>query len=187
MPLATPGASANAISYDLATVWTAVTGSAAPTDTTTSLNAAFKALGLLSEDNVTLTFNQDRTELHSMGGITIRVKRTGQSKQFAFTAIENSHQVFTVGHPGSTAVTATGITTRTYKAQTTVPLAMVVQANEGSKISRFWCPSVEVFSEGDQVIGPTGFFETPMTAIIYPDSAGILHYEITDDPAAAAS
>ena len=187
MALATPGDRANVRSWDSIDVYTAVVGSTAPTDVATALAAAFTAIGLLSEDEFTRTFEVDRNELRSLGGNLVRVKRQAQTVSFAFTALENSHKVFTVANPGSTAVTATGITTRTFKKQTTLEVAMVVQATEGSIISRLWVPRAELFADGDMQMGPSGMYETPMSAMVYPDSSGNLFYEITNDAAASAS
>lgn len=187
MARATGGNATNVRSYDLAVVYTAPVGTAAPTDTSTALNASFLSLGLLSEDGVTRTLNMDRTELKSMGGSLVRVKRTGQSVQFTFTALENIDEVFVRANPGSTSLTTTGITTRTYKAQTTVALAAVIHCTEGATISRFWIPNAEVFADGDMALNPQGMAGKNFTLMAYPDSAGIVHYEITNDTGAAAS
>ena len=187
MPLATPGDTNNVRSWDTIDVYTAAVGSTAPTDVATALNAAFKATGLLSDDELTRTLAVDRTELRALGGKLVRVKRTSQTRSITFTALENSHQVFTIANPGSTATTTTGITTRTIKSQTTVQLAAVVHAVEGTNITRLWIPKLEIFADGDTKMGPSGMYQTPMTGMFYPDSSDIFFFEITNDPAAAAS
>jgi hypothetical protein len=187
MARAVGGSSTNTRAWDLAVVYTAPVGTAAPTDTTTPLNALFLSLGLLSEDGVTRTVNQDRTDLKTMGGVVAKTKITGQSVQFTFTAEENIDEVFVRANPGSTSATATGVTTRTYKALVSAPLAAVIHCTEGSIRSRFWMPNCQVFADGDMTLGPTGFAGKNFTLVAYPDSATIVHYEITDDPGAAAS
>jgi hypothetical protein len=187
MPVAVGGDRANVRSWDVADVYTAVVGSTAPTDTSTALAAAFTAVGLLSEDGLTRTRNVDRNELRSLGGKIVRVKRSSQSTQIGFTALENIHKVFLTANPGSSAVTATSITTRTVREQSTLELAMVIHLVEGTNVSRLWIPKAEVFADGDTPIRPTDMYSTPMTAMIYPDSTGVLYYEITNDPGAAAS
>jgi len=187
MPLVTPGLTDSVRAWDIADVYTAPTGSTAPTDTTTALNAAFVNMGLMDEEQMTWTRNVDRNELRSMGGRMVRVKRQAQSMQFSFTPLENSHEVFLRANPGSSAATATGITTRTFKSQTTALRAMVLHLVEGSIRSRLWIPSCEIFSDGDRTIGPEDKYKTPMTVVVYPGTADILMYEITDDVAAAAS
>lgn len=187
MARATGGNPTNIRSYDLAVVYTAPLGTAAPTDVVTALNASFLSLGLLSEDGVTRTLNMDRTELKSMGGSLVRVKRTSQSVQFTFVALENIDEVFVRANPGSTSATATGITTRTYKAQTTVQLASVIECTEGSNKSRFWIPNCEVFADGDTALNPSGMAGKNFTLMAYPDSTGIVHYEITNDAGATAT
>jgi hypothetical protein len=111
----------NIRSYDLAVVYTAPGRHRRADRHHDGAQRAFLSLGLLSEDGVTRTLNMDRTELKSMGGSLVRVKRTSQSVQFKFRiALENIDEVFLRANPGSTSATTTGITTRTYKAQTTV-------------------------------------------------------------------
>jgi hypothetical protein len=122
-----------------------------------------------------------------MGGSLVRVKRTSQSVQFGFVALENIDEVFVRANPGSTSATTTGITTRTYKAQTTLQLAAVIHCTEGTNRSRFWIPNCEVFADGDTALNPQGMAGKNFTLMAYPDSAGIVHYEITDDAGAAAS
>lgn len=187
MPVAVGGSSTNIRAWDTVDVYTAPTGSTLPTDTSTALNAAFTAVGLMSEDEIVRTRNVDRNELRSLGGRLVRVKRSAQSMQFAFTALENIHKVFTVANPGSTAATATGTTTRTYKEQTTVNLAVVIHAVEGTNITRIVIPTGEIFADGDTTMGPSGMYQTPMTLMVYPDSTGTLFTEITNDAGAAAS
>lgn len=187
MPLATPMDPDNVRSWDSITFFTGAVGSTAPTDTTTALDAAFKNNGLISEDDLTQSVNVDRNELHSQGGKLVRVKRTSQTRQWTVTLLENSHQVFTIANPGSTAATATGVTTRHYKAQTTALVAIVIEAVEGDIVSRFWIPSAEVFADGDRTLGPSAMWMQPVTIMVYPDSTDEFYTELTDDPAAAAS
>jgi hypothetical protein len=264
---AVAGDRANVRSYDFIDVYTAPVGTTLPTDVVTALNASFTAVGLLSEDELTRAMSMDRTELRSLGGRRVRVKRTGETRQFTWTALENTDKVFKLANPGSTSVTSgqpsftlttsaaaddiidttaphgfavndrvvftaltggtgltTGtvyyviaanlgaqtfqvsttqggsaavfsaditagtvgraITTRTYKSQSTVELAMVIVAREGTVTSRFVIPRTEIFSDGDTQYGPSGMAQTPMTAMIYPNSSDEFFYDITDDPGA---
>jgi hypothetical protein len=118
MALATPGDTLNVLSFDSIDVYTAPVGTTGPTDTATSLNVAFKLNGLLSDDELTSSLAVDRNELRALGGKLVRVKRTSQTRSFSWTFLENSHQVWTIANPGSTAATAAGVTTRTVKSQT---------------------------------------------------------------------
>lgn len=187
MALATPGDTTNVRSWDTIDIYTAPVGTAGPTDVSTALNVAFKNNGLMSDEELTKTLTVDRTELRAMGGKLVRVKRTAQTRSFTWTWLENSHQAWTVENPGSTAATATGITTRTIKSQTTQNYAMVIHAVEGSVITRLWIPTTEVFSDGDTKMGPSGMYSTPVTAMVYPSSADVFYFEITNDAAASTS
>src|SRR5215216_1358924 len=105
MPLATPNDTLNVLSFDTIDVYTAPVGTTGPTDTATALNVAFKLNGLLSDDELTSSLSVDRNELRALGGKLVRVKRTSQTRSFAWTFLENSHQVWTLANPGSTAAT----------------------------------------------------------------------------------
>jgi hypothetical protein len=187
MPLATPNNVDSIRAWDQVDIYTGVVGTTLPTDTTTALAVGFTAMGLMSDDELTRTHNVDRNELRAFGGQLVRVKRQAQSLQFVWTALENTHKVWQMANPGSTAVTATGVTTRTVKAQTFAQVAMVIHAVEGTIRTRLVIPKAEIFSDGDSKLGPSGMYERPMTAMVYPDSTGTLYLEITDDIAAASS
>lgn len=189
MPAAA-GDRTNARSWDIIDVYTGIVGTTGPTDVTTALAAGFTAVGLMADESLTRTRNVDRNELRSFGGRMVRVKRSAQSQQFAFTAIENTDKVFKLANPGSTSVTSAGptppagVTTRTFKEQTSVEVAMVLHMVEGTVISRLYIPKVEVFSDGDTPMGPSDLYQTAMTAIVYPNSTNELFFEITNDPGA---
>ena len=174
----------NIRSWDIVKVYVAPVGTAVPTDVATALNALFIYLGLMSEDEYVTSRAEDRNELRSMGGDLVRTKVTGQTRSFAFTALENTDQVFKAANPGSTSATVTTITTRSYKKRTALEQAVVVQHEEGSLIMRQIYLRAELFSDGDRQAGPSGMWGTPITGMVYPDSAGLLYTEITNDPAA---
>lgn len=187
MALATPNETGNVRAWDTIDVYTAIVGSTLPTTPAVALDAAFTALGLMSDDEFTRTRNVDRTELRSLGGRLVRTKRQAQTMSMSFTALENSHKVFTIANPGSSATTSTGTTTRIYREHTTVNLAVVIHAVEGTNVTRLIIPRAEIFSDGDTTMGPSNMSMTPMTIMVYPDSTNTLFTEITNDPAASAS
>jgi hypothetical protein len=177
----------NIRSWDLVVVYTAALGTTAPTDTTTALAAGFLSLGLLSEDGVTKSENVDRTDLKSMGGQYVRSKVTSQVTNFTFQALENIDETWIRANPGSTSATATGITTRAYKTQTALQLAVVLHCTEGTIRTRYWIPKAFVYADGDTPLVPTAMAGKNFTIAPVPDSATIRMYEITDDTGAAAS
>lgn len=184
------GTAANVRVYDTMDVYTGPVGTVGPTNTATALTAAFTAVGLLSEDGFTRGNDVTRTEHRSYGGVIVKATRTAQTRSVNFMCLEDTDKVFKLANPGSTAVTATGITTRTFKAQTAAEVAMVVHMAEGTgagaKLKRLHIPKIEVFSDGEVQFNAEGMAMTAMQGIIYPASDGTFFYEITDDAGAVA-
>ena len=69
-------------------VYRAPIGTALPTDTTTSLNEAFKALGYCSEDGVTNSNSPESDNVKAWGGDTVLSLQTSKEDTFSFTLIE---------------------------------------------------------------------------------------------------
>lgn len=162
----------------------AVLGSTAPTDTTTALAAAWKAFGLLSSDGATESRNQDSNDFYAWGNILVRNVRSKHKRQIKVTALEDNLVVWGLVNPGSSAVTATSITTRTVKVPTSDIAAYLLQTSDGSIIRRRVMPRGEVVEVGDVTFKDSDMQGFELTIDIYPDSAGILYYDITDDPQA---
>src|SRR5690348_2268625 len=86
-----------------ADVYVAPLGSTAPTDVTTVLNASFVAIGLLSDDGITESRDQDSTDHYAYGGQLVRTSRSKFKRTFEVTAIEDNKTVWQLLNPGSTA------------------------------------------------------------------------------------
>lgn len=181
------GTVANPRIWLLGDVYAGAVGTTAPTDTSTSLNAAFKALGLLSEDGVTESRDEDVTDHFAWGGILYRTTRAKHKRTFKVMCLEDNQYVFDLVNPGSTDSTATGTTTRTVKVPTSNPMAFVIELTDGAYIARKSIPRGEVIEVGDVVYGEADAAMRELTIAVYPTSAGVLYTEITTDPAAAVA
>lgn len=69
-------------------IYTAPIGTTLPTDATTALNSAFKALGYVSEDGATNSQESDTTEIKAWGGDTVYAGQNGKTVTWNFTLIE---------------------------------------------------------------------------------------------------
>lgn len=63
-------------------------GTALPTDATTALPAAFKLLGYLSEDGLTITTDTDTTEVKDANGQTVMKVITSYAESYQFAMLE---------------------------------------------------------------------------------------------------
>jgi hypothetical protein len=164
-----------------ADVYTAPVGSTLPTDVTTALNAAFRPLGLLSEDGMTESRDEDTTDHYAWGGILVRTTRSKHKRTFVVTALEDNDVVFDLTNPGSNTATTAGVTTRTVKVPTSNPQAFVFHLTDGTTKKRIAIPSGEVTEVGESTYSDAEITMRELTITVYPDASSLLFYEISND------
>ena len=175
-----------------ADVYVGDVGSTAPTDVTTALDAAFEALGLLSDDGMTESREDESTDHYAYGGILVRTTRSKHKRTITVTALEDNPVVFDLVNPGSTASTSAGptppagVTTRTVKVPQPDPKAFVLELVDGDVTKRRHIARGEVVAVGDVQISDNEMTMYELTINIYPASDGTLYTDITDDTQAAA-
>lgn len=167
-----------------ATVSVGPVGTTAPTDIATPLNAAFDDIGLLSEDGMTESQDQEVTKHYAWGGILVRTTRSKHNRQIKVTALEDNALVFGLVNPGSTVATATGITTRTVHVPGPNKKAWVIETVDGDFTRRRCIPTGEVIEVGEIKSSDSEMSMVELTIDIYPDSDGVLYLDVTDDPQA---
>jgi hypothetical protein len=74
-------------------IYTAPLGTAAPTDVSTAWAAGWIDLATISEDGLTMSFNEDSEDIKQWGGGVVRKLITSSETTFAFTCLESSKQV----------------------------------------------------------------------------------------------
>ena len=175
------GNTANPRVWLLGDVYVAPVGTTGPTNTTSSLNAAFDALGLLHEDGLTQSREEDSTDLYAWGGILVRTVRSKHKRSFVVTVLEDNPTVFALVNPGSTATDDGTTTTRTIKRPTTDPRTFVFETQDGDVTRRIHVPRAEVTAVGDATSSEADMETRELTSTGYPDATtGVLFYEITD-------
>lgn len=180
------GDPANSRVWLLGDVYVAPTGSTAPTDTTTALDVAFKALGCLTTDGLTRTREVDETNLSLWGKGVARVVKSNEKRTFKVAATDDNPTLFGLVEPNSTSATTSGTTTRTVKAASAVvnKKSWVFETADGDIIRRIYVPVGEVSNVADIVASESDWEAKELTVTAYPDSSGTLYVEITDDPQA---
>ena len=168
-------------------VYAGAVGTTAPTDTSTSLNAAYKDLGLVTEDGLTITQEQEVKDHYASGGIPVRSTFSKEKRTFKFVALEDNQYVFPLVNPGSTQSTSTGTTTRVVKTKTPNPMSFVFQQTDGSYKRRLHIAKGEVTDVAEIKASDADMQMFEITVTVYASAAGVYYTEITTDPAAAVS
>lgn len=168
-------------------VYVAPVGSTAPTNVASSLDAAYLAVGLLSEDGLTESREEESTDHYARGGILVRTTRSKHKRTFKFTCLESNPTVNAIVNPGSTATTTTGVTTRVQYVPDPAPKAWVFEEVDGSYTRRLVIAKGEVSNVGEVKSNDGEMTMFELTVTVYPSTAGVLYREITNDPAAAES
>lgn len=161
-------------------IWAAPVGTTLPTDTSTSLDAAFKCLGYCSEDGLTNSTSIDSTDIKAWGGDTVLNIQTSKDDTFGFTLIEVLNEdvlKFVFGATNVSGTLATGLTINVNNAEVdecALVINMILRNNTAKRIVIPDCKISELgditYADGD-VVG----YETTVTCM--PDSSGNTHYE----------
>lgn len=166
--------------WQTADVYTAVLGTALPTDTSTALPAAWKLVGLLDGDEgITESRDEDTDTKYAWGGILVRTTHAHHSRSLSFTAFESNDNVFALVNQGSATPTVATLTrTAISKVPSYTPVAMVLELTDGARKKRIAITRVDIAEVGDRNISETDLESWPVTVNIIPTSAGVLYTEI---------
>lgn len=167
-----------------AKVLVAPVGTTAPTDIATAWSATWKDLGLLSEDGLTEARDQDVSDHYAWGGLLVRTVKSKHKRTMKVTALEDNPIVWGLVNPGSSASSASTITTRTIKVPTSDPRAFGMELLDGSVTSRLIIPRGEIIELGDVTKSDSELTMYELTINLYSASDGTLYKEITNDPQA---
>lgn len=175
-----------------ADVYTAPEGTALPTNIASPLNAAFEAVGYISQDDaISLEWTSDDTDHYAYGSVYIRKTSIKAKQVLNFTALEDTDIVFQLAYPGSDAETAGGVTTRTVRPKNLglAVVAMVIELTDGDITKRIAIPRAQVTVAGSASISDNEMAGVPMIVDMLgatgEDDETYFSIEITDDPGAA--
>lgn len=161
-------------------IYVAPTGTALPTDTTTSLNAAFKALGYVSDDGLVNGNSAESEKTVAWGGDTVLTLETSREDTFQFTLLETLNEDVLKTIYGSANVTGTMATGLTVKANASARVAqsyVVEMVLENAVAARIVIPSAKITELGDITYKDDEAKAFEVTIEATPDASGNTHYE----------
>lgn len=168
-------------------VWMAATGSTAPTDSTTTLAAAWKNMGGITEAGISIKQNTSTTKKKFYGSpATQRTLVTDQETTIDVAFGELNARVMEVFWRKAllsiTPAVTTGVWSTAAGTYSRQLYALVTDMVDGVNRLRFYFPSVEVTGQGDVKIANSETLEWGVTLSAYPDVSGNYVYAFGAQP-----
>lgn len=165
-------------------VYRAAKGTTLPTDATTTLAAAFKDMGYISEDGVTNTNSPDSEKIKDWGGQTVLVVTTEKPDTFKLTFLEslNSNVLETVYGQSNVTVSGSTITVAASADELEEYVYAIDMVMRGGALKRVVIPHGVLSELGDVVYKADEAVGYEVTLEALPDSSGNTHYEYINLP-----
>lgn len=161
-------------------VYRAPLGTTIPTDSVTALDAAFVALGYVSEDGVTNANDSDTTEIKAWGGDTVYTTHEDVTDTFEMTFIEAMNEEVLKAYFGDDNVTgalATGITITANRTDPVNSIWVIDMILNGNATKRIVIPNGAVTGRGEISYVDSEVIGYNVTITAQPDASGNTHYE----------
>ena len=147
-------------------IFFAAVGTTLPASASDTLDAAFKAVGYVSEDGVTNSLNPETQKIKAWGGDVVLVLRTGIDDQFKFKMIQSMDENVLKAVYGEANVTVT-------PASGSNPESIAINVNNSQQDAHAWV--IDTILKGGalkRIVIPNGTIET-VGDIVYKDNEAI--------------
>lgn len=161
-------------------IYRAPLGTTLPTDASTSLGSAFKAMGYVSSDGLTNANKISTSNIKAWGGDTVMVTQTDKTDTLAFTLIEalNSDVLSAVfGSDNVSGALSTGISITVNADVQEEAIWVVDMVLNGDTAKRIVVPCGVISDLADIVYKDDSAIGYGLTISCLPDSSGNTHYE----------
>lgn len=160
-------------------VYRAPLGTALPTDATAELNAAFVALGYISEDGLTNANSPSSDKIKAWGGDTVHTYQTEKDDTFQFKLIEALNEEVIKAVYGDSNVNGSVKEGLTLKANSSAAedCSWVVEMVLNNVLKRVVVPCAKITELGDIVYADEEALGYDVTLTATADAAGNTHYE----------
>lgn len=161
-------------------VYRAPAGTAAPTNATTALPAAFQCLGYVSDEGVTNANSRETEEIKAWGGDTVANPQTGKTDTLQMILIEFLNVEALKAYFGDGNVTGTlasGITVKSNSQELERAVWVVEMIAAGGYPHRYVIPDGKVNETEDITYVDSDVAGLGLTVTAYPDEDGNTHYQ----------
>lgn len=161
-------------------IYSAPLGTALPTDATTALDKALKALGYISEDGLKNSDERSVEDIKAWGGDIVNSVQTEKKDSFSYTLIEALNPDVLKEVYGASNVTGdltNGIKITVNAKELEDHVIVIDMLLKGNAIKRIVLPKAKVTEVGEITYadGESVGYET--TVVAFPDESGNTHYE----------
>ncbi len=160
-------------------VFVAPAGTTVPTNATTSLDAAFKGLGYVSEDGLVNSVEANTEQVNAWGGDLVLVAQTTFMETFMVNLIETNPEALKVYYgEDNVVVTGDNITITQNSAQLPSVVVVFELVLTGGRIKRIVVPNAQIVDRSGEITYVDGDpIAYPALFQAYPDSDGNSHTE----------
>lgn len=151
-------------------VYVAPLGSTIPTNATASLDAAFEALGYVSDDGLVNSVSTDVENINAWGGDTVLVGQTSFGETFTVNLLEtNANALKTYYGEDNVTVVGSSITVKQNSAQLPGCIVVFELVLTGGRVKRIVVPNAQIadrsgditYTDGDAIAYPAVFQALP--------------------------